>query len=102
TSAPHSTAAEQSCAPPTPAPVLDPDHPLVPPRLALRRLEREHVRNAHLGGLLADDLEEHLQVISRRQPRVHCTTRTDELQIAIHHRIADRDQDKLRALARGR
>jgi hypothetical protein len=76
--------------------VLDPHHALAEPRRALRSQEREHVSGSYLRGLLGDDLEEHLQVIRDRQPRVRCTARPDELQIAVHQRMPHRDRDKLR------
>ena len=44
-------------------PIGDPHHVLRPrPRPALRSDERQHVRRGHLRRLLADDLEEHLQI----------------------------------------
>jgi integrase len=45
-------------------------------------------------------LEEHLQVIRRRQPRVHRPARGDELQIGIQPGMPERDRPKLRPLHR--
>jgi hypothetical protein len=69
-------------------PVLDPHHPLAATRRALLRQEREHISRPHLRRLLADHLEEHLQVIRNRQPRIRRTPCADELQIAVHQRNA--------------
>ena len=65
---------------------------------ALLCQEREHIRRGHLRRLLADHLEEHLQVIRRRQPRVHRATRANELQIGVDQRMAERDRSKLRPI----
>ena len=71
--------------------VLDPHDPLPAARGALRGQEREHVRRGHLRRLLADHLEEHLQVIRHRQPRVGPRPRRHELQVVIHQRMPERD-----------
>jgi hypothetical protein len=50
--------------------------------------------------LLRENLEEHLQVIGDRGPRVPRALRADELQIALHQRMPERDRDKLRSIDR--
>src|SRR5215211_6155158 len=80
--------------------ILDPDHPLAEPGPALLGQEREHVRGRHIRRLLANNLEEHLQVVRRRQPRVRRPARADELQIAIQKRMPEPDRAKLTVLNR--
>ena len=78
--------------------VLQPHHRLAPPRGPLLGQEREHIRPGHRGGLLADDREEHLQVIRRGQPGVRPRPRGDERQIVIQQPMAQPDRRQLRPI----
>jgi hypothetical protein len=61
------------------------------PRTPLRGQESKHVRSGHHGRLLADDLEEHLQVVGHGQPGVGPCRRRHEHQVVVQQRMPERD-----------
>ena len=71
--------------------VLQPHDPLPAARGALRGQESEYIRSTHYGRLLANDLEEHLQVVGHGKPGVGPCTRRHEHQVVVQQRMPERD-----------
>ena len=72
--------------------VLDADHHRAVAGFALGLDERQHVGGDDIGGILADDREEHLQIERSGDDRIRSRLRRHQFQIRVQQRMTEPDQ----------